>query len=216
MIAVIGQVVPPPIGAARTARPAPPVLSDETLRKLKQARDGVALCFDLAAQRKSHARKTIEDLRHQMDRLALVAALNPKAMAKLLHKMVKQLAAAVHDYAASGDTKELQGAVDAVEAHARSLEQAGAPPPPANFDAAKAADETFVHGARQLHKRLQAMFELAIRQAAAHQKDHDELAELAKDFAENDGIIIDAEQAITEWWPPTAPASTGGGVNVVA
>lgn len=200
-------------------KPAAPPLADDLRRRVQSARDSVDLRATMAQQRKALARQAVEGLKKQMDKLALVAALNPEGVARVLNGMAKQLAGAARQYQEAGDAKDLKAEGERIEEFARDLEgraEPGTPaPPPAEARRSslaqayrdldppeKKADEAFLVQVDGLRRRMDGMFEAMARRAVAEGANREDMEELVADFEANRAIILRAQSTIAGWWRP--------------
>jgi hypothetical protein len=157
---------------------------------LHDARAGVSLQADMAEQRKSNSRATIDRLKDQMEKLSAVTALNPKGMARILNGMARELEAAVRDYAQAGDGRDQLKKVDAVDDRTRSLQGLGGPSAvelrerSTKQEAVVQADKNFLSAAENIQKRLDYMFGDSVRAAVGQTgKDDRETQKSASGFA---------------------------------
>jgi hypothetical protein len=105
-MAVIGGVTVRPL----MARPVLSAEAEQVVGRVRQAvedgrRAADGLRQSVAGERKARARETVERLKRQISQMMSMAALNPKAAARLLRQMGRQLADAVSEYAKAGGSK---------------------------------------------------------------------------------------------------------------
>jgi hypothetical protein len=184
--------LPKPSGAATATSQ----LASRYFSEARQAADNVRV--DYSKQAKAHARETVERLRKQISELSLVAALNPKGVARMVRTMARELSMAAKEYGDSGDTQASTTETDAAAATPReSLAAAYLRNDP------HADDTRFADDVQRMHRMLTIMMEGAVSGAKTETPDP-ELHDIATGFAESGKVIDDAIATIQGWGNNTA------------
>lgn len=134
-MATIGRVTT----GSPLVRPVQSAEAEKVLGRIRQAvedgrRAADGLRQSMAAERKARARAVVERLKQQLTQLSQTVALNPKAAARLLRQMERQLADAVSEYAKAGGSKS------EVAATPKASPAASAASDPAKTDSTPTAD----------------------------------------------------------------------------
>jgi hypothetical protein len=218
-----------------------PALSPQASELATKMRDATAqarqvadsIRFNMAAQRKGHSSQTIERLKKQISDLTLMAATNPKAVARLIRGMARELAAATEDYARAGGPRDLSASPAATTVDpAAATPAAGADADHATMRAAyqaaaataasHAPDEKFAKDAERIHERLtqllKATLEAARQQDKIDGKDgRRERDELRRAYVKNAEITQASIATIRSWSLEPAPLPTlAGPVSILA
>jgi hypothetical protein len=178
-------------------------VSSAVIGYYREARQAAArVSVDFSQQAKGQARETVERLKKQMSDLSLVALVNPKAVARLIRGMARELGMAAKQFRDAGDPS--------VPASAEAAAATGAIPQPDPH----ADDHRFAEDVRRVHGVLRTMMEGAVSGA---EKD-DELATIVKAFNQSSEDIAKATDAIDGWGrdgvPPQPFIPGTGGVLV--
>lgn len=214
----------------------PTVLSAAQQKHIDEARAASDLGLSMAQRRRGAAREAIEQIKKQLADLALVAALDPKSMARLLNGLAKRLANAVQTYAEAGNPAELKAEAALIEDGIARIQPKAEPEPLSGEQALQAErhrvaqayldmippeqkeDESFLVEVERLKNRLKSMFEAALAQAARQGEDAKTQEDLAAGFTDSLDIISKGEKAIAgHWTQPAAPTTLSPvAVNLIA
>lgn len=194
----------------------------EAMRQGRAAGD--SLKASLAAERKGRAKAAIERLEQQISRLATMAVLSPKALARMIRQLERQLANAVSEYAkAGGQAAPASGASapnlpdgerpEALTPEAERQRVSQSYRAVAETMARAEPDRIFARKAESLHQRLKDMFEGAL----ARIEDERERDDNRRAFAKSSAVVQEGLAVIDGWGQdsPVAPLVPGSAGLVV-